>query len=108
MEKFQLKFWPLFISLIVINTIAKLNDSFFWGTNAWYIVEEVAFTISDILLILLIYVIIRNIIRAIKSRVGHQNPETSTYADEKEKELLRKQNEILVHLIQDEHREEDR
>mgnify|MGYP001104356855 CR=1 FL=1 len=28
--------------------------------------------------------------------------------DEKEKELLRKQNEILLHLIQDEHREEGR
>lgn len=28
--------------------------------------------------------------------------------EQKEKELLRKQNEILLHLIQDEHREEDR
>lgn len=28
--------------------------------------------------------------------------------NDKEKELLRKQNEILVHLIQDKHREEER
>ena len=28
--------------------------------------------------------------------------------EQKEKELLRKQNEILIHLIQDEHREEGR
>lgn len=34
--------------------------------------------------------------------------EQNLQRDDKEKELLRKQNEILVHLIQDEHREEDR
>lgn len=34
--------------------------------------------------------------------------EQSMQREDKEKELLRKQNEILVHLIQDEHWEKDR
>ena len=34
--------------------------------------------------------------------------EQSMQREDKEKELLRKQNEILLHLIQDEHREEER
>lgn len=34
--------------------------------------------------------------------------EQNLQQEDKEKELLRKQNEILVHLIQDKHREEER
>lgn len=45
-----------------------------------------------------LYMTIRNLLVDVKKQV----------AMEKEVEIVRKSNEILLHLIQDEHREEDR
>lgn len=108
MREPKLKFWHLIVGYIVISGIALLNEHFLCETGAWPFIDDLLEQASIIAIILFIYIIIRNIIRAIKSQMDHQSLETSTYADEKEKELLRKQNEILVHLIQDEHRKEDR
>ena len=41
-------------------------------------------------------------------RRKNSKPDQQNEIEDKEKELLRKQNEILVHLIQDEHREDGR
>lgn len=106
MKEPKLKFWHPIVGILLFNAI----DTLVWNletTNKFLIIDLTDWA-SGVCLLLLLYIIIRNSIRAIKSRTNRQSPEASTYADEKEKELLRKQNEILVHLIQDEHREGDR
>ena len=44
----------------------------------------------------------------IKQNYYDEENKASKRREQKEKELLRKQNEILLHLIQDEHREDGR
>ena len=108
MKKLQLRLWHPIAGFLFTKILEILNNNLFIQTQIWFLIYELTDWLSGICVLLLLYIIVRNIIRAIKSRTGYQSPETSTYADEKEKELLRKQNEILVHLIQDEHREEGR
>lgn len=102
----RIKIWHPIAGFIITLIADFINDTylFHFPGPIWEILEIIIPILYIIWIALLGYVIIG----AIKSRMGHQSPETSTYADEKEKELLRKQNEILVHLIQDEHREEGR
>lgn len=57
-----------------------------------------------------LYITIKNLVHGAidYSRKADSKQEVQQKIEQKEKELLRKQNEILVHLIQDEHRKEGR
>lgn len=71
--------------------------------------EELGIAICQILLL---YIIIRNIVRAIKGLITRRSSgeaeelERQREIERKEIDMVRKSNEILLHLIQDEHREE--
>ena len=107
MQRIIKKPWFPIAGFFITTTIDKFVFGLF-SLEAQFYLHDITNWLYALFTLLLVYSISWNIIRAIKSRTGYQSPETSTYADEKEKELLRKQNEILVHLIQDEHREEGR
>lgn len=107
MQRIIKKPWFAIAGFFITTTIDKFVFGLF-SLEAQFYLHDITNWLYALFTLLLVYSINWNIIRAIKSRTSRQSPEVSTYADEKEKELLRKQNEILVHLIQDEHREEER
>lgn len=77
-------------TIVIISWITTI---FFFIIGAWPVG----------LLNLLIAICLTAIMYKKGSKQNQQNE-----IEQREKELLRKQNEILVHLIQDEHREEGR
>ena len=99
--------WFAIAGFFIAVTIDKFIFRLF-SIDAQFYLHDITDWLYALFTLLFIYSIGWNIIQTIKSWTGHQSPEASTYADDKEKELLRKQNEILVHLLQDEHREEGR
>ena len=111
MKKPKLKFWHLIAGYIIFATI---------NTIIWYLppsqMKSLIFDLIDqaavIWAALLFYVIVRNIILAIKGLIARRSSgeaeelERKREIERKEIDMVRKSNEILLHLIQDEHREE--
>jgi len=114
MKKLQLRFWHPIAGLVILGAIETLawNLEIFASTR-WLILDLTEWA-SSVCLLLLLYVIIRNIVRAIKGLLARRSSnqaeelERQREIERKELDMVRKSNEILLHLIQDEHREEDR
>ncbi|WP_295763444.1 hypothetical protein [uncultured Oscillibacter sp.] len=113
MKEPKLKFWHPIIGFIIIGAIDTLN----WGLNlpvsTKFLIADLIDWASGICLLLLLYIIVRNIIRAVKGLIARRSSEETEElerqreAERREVEIVRKSNEILLHLIQDEHREEE-
>ena len=113
MKKPKLKFWHSIAGLIILGAI----EAIVWhipSTATKFLILDLIEWASTIWLLLFFYIIIRNIVRAVKGRIARRNTgeaeelERQREIERKEVEMVRKSNEILLHLIQDEHREEDR
>lgn len=82
--------------------------------KAWMLTMDLLELATGICCLLLVYTIIRNAIQAIKKLMTRRSTkeaeelEHQREIERKEIDMVRKSNEILLHLIQDEHREEDR
>lgn len=114
MKKPQLKFWYPIIGLIIIGAIDTINWGLKLPVSATFLIADLVDWASGVCLIILLYIIIRNIVRAIKSLIARRSSgeaeelERQREAERREIDMVRKSNDILLHLIQDEHREEDR
>lgn len=114
MKKPQLKFWYPIIGLIIIGAIDTINWDLKLPVSATFLIADLVDWASGICLLLLLYIIIRNSIRAMKGLIARRNSgeaeelERQREAERREIDMVRKSNEILLHLIQDEHRKEDR
>ena len=112
MKKPQLKFWYPIIGLIIIGAIDTINWGLKLPVSATFLIADLVDWASGVCLIILLYIIIRNIVRAIKSLIARRSSgeaeelERQREAERREVDMVRKSNEILLHLIQDEHREE--
>ena len=112
MKEPKLKFWHPIVGILLFNAI----DTLAWNletTNKFLIIDLTNWA-SGVCLLLLLYTIIRNIVRAVKTLIARRSSgeaeelERQREAERREIEMVRKSNDILLHLIQDEHREEDR
>lgn len=63
-----MKTWHPIIGLILTTIFAILNNHWIFGTSAIYLIEDFIGLAYIIFIIMLIYVIIRNIVRAIRGR----------------------------------------
>lgn len=112
MKEFQLKFWHPIIGLIVLYVIDTANKNLISSASTQALIYDIISLGCSICHLLLTYVIIRNIVRAIKRLLARRSSgkakelERQREAERREVEMVRKSNEILLHLIQDEHREE--
>lgn len=110
MKKPKLKFWHPIVGILLFNAI----DTLTWNlksTNKFLIIDLTDWA-SGICLLLLLYIIIRNIVWTIKGLIARRSSgeaeelERQREEERREIDMVRKSNEILLHLIQDEHREE--
>ena len=114
MKRPKLKFWHLIAGFIIIGAVDTLNWSLKLPVSTKFLIADLIDWASGVCLLLLLYVIIRNIIRAVKGLIARRSSgeaealERQRKIEQREVEMVRKSNEILLHLIQDEHREEDR
>lgn len=119
MKHFKLRFWHPIIGILILNTLYDtLQETINWSSTKhigiWILLENSLPTAAGICYILLIYTIIRNAIQAIKKLMTRRSTKEAEELkhqreiERKEIDMVRKSNEILLHLIQDEHREEDR
>ena len=110
MERPKLKFWHTIAGFIILGAIE---------TVTWHLPSTTKFLILDLIewastiwLLLFFYIIIRNIVRAVKGLIARRSSgeaeelERQREAERREIDMVRKSNDILLHLIQDEHREE--
>ena len=113
MKEPKLKFWHAVIGFIIIGAIDTLNWSLNLPVSAKFLIADLIDWASGVCLLLLLYIIVRNIIRAVKRLIARRSTgeakelERQREAERWEVEMARKSNEILLHLIQDEHREEE-
>lgn len=111
MKKPQLKFWYPIAGLIIIGAIDTMNWSLKLPVSVKFLIADLVDWASGVCLIVLLYIIIRDIIRAIKGLIARRSSgeteelERQREIERKEIDMVRKSNEILLHLIQDEHRE---
>lgn len=109
----KLKLWHPIAGLVLAEILEILNDNVLFQTGIWFLIYELINVFRSILLLLIIYILIRNIVRAIKGLITRRNYEDTEELERqreierKEINMVRKSNEILLHLIQDEHREKD-
>jgi len=114
MKKLQLRFWHPIAIFAVLSVIESLIDNLIFLSTAWYIIHDLLSIAGICCLLLLIYIVVRNIIRAIKGLLARGSSsqakelEHQREIEQKEIDMVRKSNDILIHLIQDEHRGEDR
>ena len=112
MKNFQLRFWHPIVGVIALSIIEVIIDNLIFGETAWFLIHDLLSIAGFICILLFIYIIIRNIIRAIKGLIARRSSgeaeelERQREAERREIDMVRKSNEILLHLIQDEHREE--
>ena len=111
MQRFQLRFWHPIAGLVVLYIIHSINQNLISSTSVNLLIEDLITLGCSICHLMLTYIIIRNIVRAIRARRSSgeaEDLERQREIEKKEIEMVRKSNEILLHLIQDEHLEEDR
>lgn len=108
----KLKFWHLIAGFIIIGAVDTLNWSLKLPVSTKFLIADLIDRASGICLLLLLYIIIRNIVRAVKGLIARRSSgeaeelERQREAERREIDMVRKSNDILLHLIQDEHREE--
>ncbi len=114
MKGLQLRFWHPIAGLVILGAIDTLAWNLeIFASNRWLVSDLIDWA-SGVCLLLLLYVIIRNIVRAIKGLLTRrglgqiEELEHQREIEQKEIDMVRKSNEILLHLIQDQHREGDR
>ena len=112
MKKTQLRLWHPIIGIILLEVINVLNNNLLFPGPTWKIVNDLIHLAGNICCLILAYIIIRNIVRAVKGLIARRSSgeaeelERQREAERREVEMVRKSNDILLHLIQDEHREE--
>ena len=110
----KVKIWHPIIGFIVTLIMDIINDTylFHFPVPAWEILDVIIPILYVIWIILLGYVIIYNTFRFYKEQTAQQSAEKieelkrQREIERKEIDMVRKSNEILLHLIQDEHRED--
>lgn len=113
MQKFQLRFWHPIAGYIFFCIVYAINKNLVTSIAIQTLINDLGGLGVTICQILLLYIIIRNIVRAIKGLIARRSSgeaeelERQREAERREVEMVRKSNEILLHLIQDEHREEE-
>jgi len=111
MERPKLKFWHTIAGFIILGAIETITWHLPSTTTKFLILDLVEWA-STIWLLLFFYIIIRNIVRAVKTLIARRSSgeaeelERQREAERREIDMVRKSNDILLHLIQDEHREE--
>ena len=111
MQKFELRFWHPIAGYIFFLILYTINENLVTSIAIKSLIADIQELGVFICQILLLYIIIRNIIQAIKNRRSSNQDkelERQREIEQREIKMVRKSNEILLHLIQDEHREEDR
>ena len=114
MKKIQLRLWHPVAGFLFVKMLEIVNNNLFTETKSWFLFYELIEWLLGICILLLLYIIIRNIIRAVKGLIARRSSgeaeelEHQREAERREIDMVRKSNDILLHLIQDEHREEDR
>ena len=112
MKKIQLRLWHPIAGFLFVKMLEIVNNNLFTGTKSWFLFYELIDWTSGICLLLLLYIVIRNIVQAVKDLIARRSSgeagelERQREIERKEIDIVRKSNEILLHLIQDEHREE--
>lgn len=112
MKKIQLRLWHPIAGFLFVKMLEIVNNNLFAETESWFLFYELIEWLLGICILLLLYIIIRDIIRAIKGLIARRSSgeaeeqERQREIERKEIDMVRKSNEILLHLIQDEHREE--
>ena len=113
MERPKLRFWHAIAGFIILGAIETITWHLPSATTKFLILDLIEWA-STIWLLLFFYIIIRNIVRAVKGLIARRSSgeaeelERQREAERREIDMVRKSNEILLHLIQDEHRKEDR
>lgn len=111
MKKPKLKFWHSIAGLIILGAINTIAWNLPPSTIKFLILDLIEWAI-EIWPLIFFYIIIRNIVRAVKGLIARRSSEDAEELERqreierKEIDMVRKSNEILLHLIQDEHREE--
>ena len=112
MQKFQLRFWHPIAGYIFFLILYTINENLVTSIAIKSLIAYLQELGVFICQILLLYIIIRNIVRAVKTLIARRSSgeaeemERQREAERRDVEMVRKSNEILLHLIQDEHREE--
>lgn len=112
MKKIQLRLWHPVAGFLFVKMLEIVNNNLFTGTESWFLFYELIEWLLGICILLLLYIIIRNIVRAVKGLIARRSSgeaeelERQREAERREIDMVRKSNDILLHLIQDEHREE--
>lgn len=113
MQKFQLRFWYPIAGHIFFLILYAINENLVTSIAIKALIKDLAELGITICQILLLYIIIRNIVRTIKKLLTRQNSgeaeelERQREIERREIDMVRKSNEILLHLIQEEHREKE-
>ena len=113
MDTKKVKIWHPIVAFFITQIIDLINDTylFHFPVPMWEILDAIVPILYVIWIILLGYVIIYNIFRFLKGLTAKQSTEEveelkrQREIERKEIDMVRKSNEILLHLIQDEHRE---
>lgn len=114
MKNYKLRFWHPIIGMIIINIVYRICNNLIVFSKTWMLAMDLLGIATNICWILFVYIITRNIIQAIKKLTTRRSTkeaeelEHQREIERKEIDMVRKSNEILLHLIQDEHREKDR
>lgn len=112
MQKFQLKSWHPIAGFVIVYIFHVVNENLVSSMPVKSLINDLLPIGTTACQLLLLYIIIRNIVRAIKGLIARRSSgeteelERQREIERKEIDMVRKSNEILLHLIQDEHREE--
>ncbi len=112
MQKLQLRFWHPIAGHIFFLILYAINENLVTSIAIKALINDLTELGITICQILLLYIIIRNIVRAVKGLIARRSSgeaeelERQREAERREIDMVRKSNDILLHLIQDEHREE--
>ena len=111
MQRIIKKPWFAIAGFFITTTIDKFVFGLF-SLEAQFYLHDITNWLYALFTLLLVYSISWNIIQAIKGLIARRSSgeaeelERQREAERREVEMVRKSNEILLHLIQDEHREE--
>lgn len=107
MKKKELKLWHPIIGYGILQLFGVLNNHLY-NTDTHFLLEDILSWALGICLFMFLYIIIRDIYRLIKRLFQKGKPAVNDREiEQKEIDIVRKSNDILLHLIQDKNREED-